>query len=252
MGVSRRGFAAGGPYVAWYRCVVDGLDHAVTDENFARGVHEKQGRYASVCGHVVLIGPALLAPGGRCPYCCAHLADLRSIARPTSHRRRRRAAVPVCSDSDRAVAVVAFLGGRTARADINPGGRRRPTCARRGHLDRRSPVSARLIIARPLRGTVGEARRVAHLFPVGPGPVAEHLRATCGAEFDINELETLGSIAGMPCEPCLRNVPAPEPLAIESAATVPLVTVEELVAAMEELTRALKALLSRQSGSRDE
>jgi hypothetical protein len=84
-------------YVAWHRCVLDGRDHAVTDEEFARGRKEHtQGRYESVCGHVVLIGSMLLPPGPVCARCHAYLvarATLRSAEQrlgPTRHRKPSR------------------------------------------------------------------------------------------------------------------------------------------------------------------
>jgi hypothetical protein len=71
-------------------------------------------------------------------------------------------------------------------------------------------VTLRLFIARPLPGTVGETRRVVHVFPLPPqGAVPERLTAYCGAEFGPGELELLDRPSGMPCESCLRHVPRP-------------------------------------------
>lgn len=56
-------------YVSWYRCVRDGLAHAVTDEEFLRGIRLRQGRYRSLCGHEVLIHSCLVPAGRPCPRC---------------------------------------------------------------------------------------------------------------------------------------------------------------------------------------
>ncbi len=80
-------------YVQWYRCVIDGLDHAVRDENFARGLHDGHGRYDAICGHQVLIGSTLLPPGTRCPRCSVYLRAIASRplveARMRPHRHRK-------------------------------------------------------------------------------------------------------------------------------------------------------------------
>jgi hypothetical protein len=71
-------------------------------------------------------------------------------------------------------------------------------------------VTVRLIIARPLPGTVGETKRVCHLFPSPPeGAQPEVLSAYCGADFGPGELELLDRPQGMPCTLCLRDAPNP-------------------------------------------
>jgi hypothetical protein len=71
-------------------------------------------------------------------------------------------------------------------------------------------VTVRVFIARPLSGTVGETRRVAHVFPLPPqGAVTERVTAYCGADFGPGELELLDRPSGMPCVVCLRNMPRP-------------------------------------------
>jgi hypothetical protein len=51
------------------RCVVDGWDHVVTDDNMAAGIAAGQGKYTAMCG-VVIIPDALPAPPGLpCPRC---------------------------------------------------------------------------------------------------------------------------------------------------------------------------------------
>ncbi|MCU1687733.1 MAG: hypothetical protein JWQ81_8472 [Amycolatopsis sp.] len=72
-------------------------------------------------------------------------------------------------------------------------------------------MSLRLFIARPLPGTVGETRRMVHVFPFPPGgAVPTRVTAFCGAEFGPTELELLDVPRGMPCEMCLRDMPRPD------------------------------------------
>jgi hypothetical protein len=72
-------------------------------------------------------------------------------------------------------------------------------------------VTTRLIIARPLPGTVGETKRVCHLFQAPPDGIRpEKLSAYCGAEFGPGELELLDRPMGMPCVSCLGQAPGPD------------------------------------------
>jgi len=89
-------------------------------------------------------------------------------------------------------------------------------------------VTVRLFLARPLPGTVGETRRVVHVFEVPPdGAVPERLAALCGSSFGRQELERLDHPKGMPCEPCLRRTPAPEPTSVvlERGRPIPLANI---------------------------
>jgi hypothetical protein len=71
-------------------------------------------------------------------------------------------------------------------------------------------MTVRLIIARPLPGTVGQTRRVVHLFPLpADGSVPERLTAYCDATFGPGELELLDRPVGMPCVMCLQRSPQP-------------------------------------------
>jgi hypothetical protein len=73
-------------------------------------------------------------------------------------------------------------------------------------------VTVRLLFGRPLPGTVGETRRVVHVFEAPTGDeVPERLTALCGLSFGAGELERLDAVRGMPCESCLRRTPTPEP-----------------------------------------
>lgn len=67
-----------------------------------------------------------------------------------------------------------------------------------------------VIIARPLPGTVGESRRVVHVFPApAEETTPERLTAYCGEAFGPGELELLERPLGMPCVTCLHRAPGP-------------------------------------------
>lgn len=71
-------------------------------------------------------------------------------------------------------------------------------------------MTVRLFFGRPLPGTVGETRRVVHVFRAPPGDaIPNQLTAFCGAVFGRGELDLLDSPQGMPCESCLRRTPTP-------------------------------------------
>lgn len=66
--------------------------------------------------------------------------------------------------------------------------------------------AARLLLARPVQGSVGERERVTHLVYVPEMRTRSALaRACCGRAFGPSELELLDRVAGMPCEGCLRD-----------------------------------------------
>ncbi len=66
-------------YVVWHRCDADGLEHAVTDEEFAHGPRRAHGLFRAVCGHVTQPGSMLLAPEATCAECSDRLARNREL-----------------------------------------------------------------------------------------------------------------------------------------------------------------------------
>jgi hypothetical protein len=71
-------------------------------------------------------------------------------------------------------------------------------------------MTVRLIIARPLPGTV-ETRRVAHLFPIRPDHAPpDRMTVYCGEMFGPGVLELPDRPTGMPCVSCLRHSPGPD------------------------------------------
>ncbi|MDT7728189.1 MAG: hypothetical protein QOI21_4765, partial [Actinomycetota bacterium] len=71
-------------YVTWYRCAVDSLDHAVTDEEFAHGIALQEGRYHALCNHEVLIDSCLAPPGRPCTTCNALIRHYNRLADRTA------------------------------------------------------------------------------------------------------------------------------------------------------------------------
>lgn len=69
-----------GIYVTWHRSEVDGLDHAVTDEEFARGRDDDLGQYEGLCGHVLLPFSMLVPPGRPCGRCKAYLSARSTLS----------------------------------------------------------------------------------------------------------------------------------------------------------------------------
>ena len=61
-------------------CVADGRSHSVPDAELAVGATQRRGRYAAICGHVVVPAP-MVAPDGELCRACAE--------RDASHLRRR-------------------------------------------------------------------------------------------------------------------------------------------------------------------
>jgi hypothetical protein len=83
-------------YVTWYRCIADQHAHAVTDEDFARGVRSRTGRYRARCGHEVVVDSCLAPPGRGCPACLRRVSPtpLRSRPAGSAHRPRHHRKPP--------------------------------------------------------------------------------------------------------------------------------------------------------------
>lgn len=59
--------------VVWMTCVVDGREHAVTDEQACAGLERCRGTYDAVCDQTITPQAMTCAPGRRCAACCAVL-----------------------------------------------------------------------------------------------------------------------------------------------------------------------------------
>lgn len=66
-------------------CVLDGLEHAITDEV---EVGVGPGRYGAVCGREVIARPLVCPPGRRCKNC--HTAIDARVSRPQRNVRQPR------------------------------------------------------------------------------------------------------------------------------------------------------------------
>jgi hypothetical protein len=61
-----------------------------------------------------------------------------------------------------------------------------------------------LVVGRLAKGTVGETRRVVHVFGLETTEATSELvRTHCGEALSRADVEWLAPGAGMPCEPCL-------------------------------------------------
>ncbi|MGH3570190.1 MAG: hypothetical protein ACRDRH_30120 [Pseudonocardia sp.] len=70
--------------ILWMTCVVDGHEHAVTDEQAAAGFELGRGTYGTVCGRTMIPHAMTQEPGRRCTACAA---PLRVWCSPSSSRR---------------------------------------------------------------------------------------------------------------------------------------------------------------------
>ena len=76
-------------FTTWHTSSVDGLDHAVTDEEMATGLGKHAGRYAAVCGHELLATLMSSPPGARCPRCVAYVRA-RATLRDFDQRQQQQ------------------------------------------------------------------------------------------------------------------------------------------------------------------
>lgn len=63
---------------------LDGVDHAVTDEECTARLIQNRGVFVAVCGEDFLPGPMEGAPGPPCSRCVGFLLDARRASRPPS------------------------------------------------------------------------------------------------------------------------------------------------------------------------
>ncbi|GAA1253226.1 hypothetical protein GCM10009676_45380 [Prauserella halophila] len=109
-------------YITWFRCAVDGNDHAVEDEAFAAGRAVGAGEYRAICGHVVAMSAAIVPNG---PRCCRCFAVLDSHERRNTPRHAEQSARP---------GIIRRLLGRAIRTPADA-----PSCPRPGRSPRPEP-----------------------------------------------------------------------------------------------------------------
>lgn len=57
------------PFVTWFTCGFENIDHAISDDDMATGISVGAGRYAALCGATVRVSSMMCPPGRRCPSC---------------------------------------------------------------------------------------------------------------------------------------------------------------------------------------
>jgi hypothetical protein len=57
------------PFVTWFTCGLESIDHAISEDDIAAGIAAGAGRYAALCGATVCVASMTCPPGRRCPSC---------------------------------------------------------------------------------------------------------------------------------------------------------------------------------------
>ena len=57
------------PFVTWFTCGSENVDHAISEDEVITGISEGTGRYAALCGATVYVASMVCPPGRRCPSC---------------------------------------------------------------------------------------------------------------------------------------------------------------------------------------
>jgi hypothetical protein len=70
----------------WVTSALDSLEHAVSDDEVARGLTAGTGEYRAVCGRVLLTQFAIIPPGRRCTSCTGRMRQAHHIERPNDLR----------------------------------------------------------------------------------------------------------------------------------------------------------------------
>jgi hypothetical protein len=84
------------PFLMWFTCGFEHIDHAIHDDDMATGISAGTGRYTALCGATVNVASMICPPGRRCSSCEAavlrneHNFALRDIPFPTQSGGRGR------------------------------------------------------------------------------------------------------------------------------------------------------------------
>jgi hypothetical protein len=57
------------PFVTWFTCGIEKIDHAISEDDMATGISAGSGRYAALCGATVCVASMTCPPGRRCSSC---------------------------------------------------------------------------------------------------------------------------------------------------------------------------------------
>jgi hypothetical protein len=58
-----------GPFLMWFTCGFEHIDHAIKDDDMAIGISAGAGRYTALCGATVNVASMICPPGRRCSSC---------------------------------------------------------------------------------------------------------------------------------------------------------------------------------------
>lgn len=61
------------PFVTWFTCGSENIDHAISEDDVITGMSGGSGRYAALCGTTVCVASMVSPPGRRCASCQAAL-----------------------------------------------------------------------------------------------------------------------------------------------------------------------------------
>lgn len=83
------------PFLMWFTCGFEHIDHAINDDDMAIGISAGAGRYTALCGATVNVASMICPPGRRCASCEAAVLRVerdsppRDTAFPTQSGRGR-------------------------------------------------------------------------------------------------------------------------------------------------------------------
>jgi hypothetical protein len=70
------------PFVTWFTCGFESIDHAISEDDIATGISAGSGRYAALCGATVCVASMTCPPGRRCPSCEAAVLSVEHNSPP--------------------------------------------------------------------------------------------------------------------------------------------------------------------------
>lgn len=71
-----------GPFLMWFTCGFEHIDHAIKDDDMAIGISAGAGRYTALCGATVNVASMICPPGRRCPSCEAAVLRVERDSSP--------------------------------------------------------------------------------------------------------------------------------------------------------------------------
>lgn len=71
-----------GPFLLWFTCGFEHIDHAINDDDMAIGISAGAGQYTALCGATVNVASMICPPGRRCAPCEAAVLRLKRDSLP--------------------------------------------------------------------------------------------------------------------------------------------------------------------------